>query len=178
MKKTLLVSLFLVLITISTYFFSNLHSSDNLIIDNQCAFCNQQVIDDQKFYEDNLVTALYSHKPIFPGHSLIIPKRHVERFELLSDEEIAHIGQVIKKVNSAVEKVFGTSSYILLQKNGKEVGQTVPHVHFHYIPRQLGDDSTLKFILKMYMANFGNPIESSEMKSSVEKLQEAMCNIN
>lgn len=86
----------------------------------------------QAFYKNDLVLALYSHKPIYPGHCLIIPKRHVERFEMLSEEEITEIGRVIKKVNQAVEKVFQTSSYLLLQKNGREVGQT-PHVHVHYI---------------------------------------------
>ena len=42
-----------------------------------CAFCKERVIEKQKFYEDDLVLALYSHKPIVSGHTLIIPKRHV-----------------------------------------------------------------------------------------------------
>lgn len=62
-----------------------------------CPFCDRAVIERQAFYEDDLVLALYDHKPIFPGHSLIIPKRHVERFEQLTEEEITQIGRAIKK---------------------------------------------------------------------------------
>ncbi len=143
-------------------------------LNESCAFCDQTILNNQKFYEDDLVLALYTHKPILPGHCLIIPKRHVERFEKLTDSEISEIGQVIKKVNKAVIKVFETSSYLLLQKNGVEVGQTVPHVHFHYIPRKQGDTSTLGFILKMYLANAKNPISQNSMEETVEKLKDAI----
>lgn len=79
-----------------------------------CAFCDREVLLRQKFYEDELVLVLYTHKPIFPGHCLIIPKRHVERFEMLSDDEIDQMGRVTKKVHQAVMQVFKTRSYLLL----------------------------------------------------------------
>ena len=139
-----------------------------------CAFCDPAVLDRQAFYQDDLVLALYTHKPILPGHCLIIPKRHVERFEGLSKEEELQMSELIKKVNQAAMKVFGTSAYLLLQKNGREVGQEVPHVHFHYIPRKAGDSSILKFILKMYLANLRGPISSVEMQEVVEKMKQAM----
>ena len=141
---------------------------------NYCAFCDPAVLEYQKFYEDELVLALYTHKPILPGHCLIISKRHVERFETLTDAEITQIGRVIKKVNQAVMKVFGTSSYLLLQKNGHEAGQSVPHVHVHYVPRKEGDDSSFQFIINMYLANALPPIPASEMRETVEKLRQAI----
>lgn len=136
-----------------------------------CAFCDPKVLESQKFYEDDLVLALYTHKPIVPGHCLVIPKRHVSRFELLTEDEITQIGRVIKKVDQAVIKVFGTSSYLLLQKNGIEVGQSVPHVHVHYIPKKAGDYSILRFLIKMYIANAKGPISADEMKETVDKLK-------
>lgn len=175
MRKTL--SLFILFIALSLggiYFFSN-HPSNFSSLQMPCPFCNPTIVDSQKFYEDDLVLALYSHKPIFPGHCLIIPKRHVERFEELTDSEMVKISQTIKKVHEAAMKVFGTFAYILIQKNGHEVGQSVPHVHFHYIPRKKGDDSTLKFIsIKIYLTNFQKPINSFEMQEVVQKLKEAM----
>lgn len=140
----------------------------------KCAFCDPQIINAQKFYEDDLVYALYTHKPVVPAHLLVLPKRHVERFENLSDAEILRIGQVIKKIDQAAKKVFDTSSYMLMQKNGREVGQTVPHVHVHYMARKIGDDSGIKFIIKMYVANAKSPISHSKMKEKVEKLKLAM----
>jgi diadenosine tetraphosphate (Ap4A) HIT family hydrolase len=74
----------------------------------------------------------------------------------------------------AAQKVFGTSSYLLLQKNGYEVGQTVPHVHFHYIPRKAGDSSTLVFLFKMFLANAKSPISPEEMENVTTQLKMAM----
>lgn len=172
-KKSVKLLLALIVIGVSLLFLAA-HPMEDQLPDNYCAFCDPQILDDQKFYEDDLVMALYTHKPIYPGHTLIIPKRHVERFEMLSEEEITQIGRVIKKVHGAVGKVFGTSSYALLQKNGKEVGQSVPHLHFHYIPRQTGDDSMMQFLIKMYAVNKGSPITPDEMQQVVEKMKAAM----
>ena len=172
-KKLSLFTIVLVCLVGGAYFFFAKPFSPPSFKDS-CAFCDPTVLNNQKFYEDDLVLALYTHKPILPGHCLIVPKRHVERFEMLTDAEITHIGRVIKKVNQAVMKVFGTSSYLLLQKNGREVGQSIPHVHFHYVPRKAGDDSTIQFIVKMYIANAKQPISQEEMHEVVEKLRNAI----
>jgi len=169
-KKRFLVAVFLISLIGGIYFLSSSSPSFN----GYCAFCDSAVINRQKFYEDELVIALYTHKPVLPGHCLVIPKRHVERFEMLTDTEILQMGKVLKKVNAAATKVFDTSSYLLLQKNGVEVGQTVPHVHFHYIPRKSGDHSTIGFLLKMFIANAKSPISSEEMRDIVEKMKQMM----
>lgn len=174
MHKKLYIFSFVFICLISGTYFLFIKTPSDPFSNNYCAFCNPAVIEKQTFYEDELVLALYTHKPIFPGHCLIIPKRHVERFEMLTDAEITQIGKVIKKVNQAVMKVFGTSSYLLLQKNGYEVGQTVPHVHFHYVPRKAGDDSAMQFIAKMYIANVKQPISTEEMHEIILKLRTAI----
>ena len=170
LKKSLYVLLGLFLLPAIFYF---LTPSAKLSRD-YCAFCDPKVIESQKFYEDETIVALYTHKPVMPGHCLIIPKRHAERFEQLTDQEGASISRVIKKVDQAASKVFNTSSYLLLQKNGAESGQTVPHVHFHYFPRQTGDGSPFAFFMKMYIANFKKPMAPSEMKEVCEKMKEEM----
>ena len=87
-------------------------SYSDLNAEEYCAFCDESVWNRQKFYEDDLVYALYTYKPILPGHYLIIPKRHVDPFEMLTDQEISQIGRVMKKVNEAASKVFDTSAYM------------------------------------------------------------------
>lgn len=171
LRKLSLLSLALICLIGGTFFFF-IKPFSHPSFNDYCAFCDPNILDYQKFYEDDLVLALYTHKPILPGHCLIVSKRHVERFEMLTDAEIAQIGRVIKKVNQAVEKVFGTSSYLLLQKNGLEVGQSVPHVHFHYVPRKAGDDSVILYIVKMYIANLTQPISQIEMQETVKKLRQ------
>lgn len=169
MKKSLFIFLGLGVLSLTIYFLM-----PSFKLPSYCAFCDPKVIEAQKFYEDGTVIALYTHKPVMPGHCLIIPKRHAERFEQLTDEEAASLCRVIQKVDQAVIKVYNRAAYLLLQKNGVEAGQTVPHVHFHYIPRQAGDDSSLKFLAKMYIANMKSPIDPAEMKAVCEKLKEAM----
>lgn len=142
-----------------------------------CPFCDPTVLQSHVFYEDELVLALYNHKPIFPGHSLIIPKRHVERFEKLTEEEITQIGRTIKRVNLLISQIFHTSTYLLAEKNGKEVGQSVPHIHFHYIPRKSGDDSILYFLWRSYAAYLGKPLSPIQMKEIVNQLKQANTNL-
>ncbi len=136
-----------------------------------CAFCSQAVLDKQTFYETPLARALYTHKPTFPGHCLIIPKRHVEVFDELSTEEMVDMFEVIKEVDCTVKEHFGTKAYLLLQKNGIECGQSVPHVHFHYIPRKEGDASILKFIARLFYFSWRPPIEDEELAAAIVRLK-------
>lgn len=142
-----------------------------------CPFCSTDVLERQTFYEDELVLALYTHKPIFPGHCLIIPKSHIERFDDLNEDEILQIYTTIKKIHTSVSSVFKTSAYMLLQKNGKEVGQSVPHLHFHYIPRKKNTTSPWKFVLNMFIANCSSPINRESMQKIVDELREEMCKL-
>lgn len=139
-----------------------------------CPFCDKTVLDRQKFYEDAEVIALCTHKPITPGHCLVIPKRHVERFECLTDAEVIAIGQTIRKVNKAATSAFDACTYLLLQKNGKEVGQSVPHLHFHYIPRKKGESSVTAFFLKIGVAEAKSPLSSDKMEEIVCQMREAI----
>lgn len=118
-----------------------------------CAFCNPEILERQIFYRGDKALGILTHKPAVPGHVLIIPERHVTRFEDLSPEEVAAIGDTIKKVDLAVKKVFGTGDYVLIQKNGKEAGQTVPHVHFHYLPAS--HFLAVKFLLSPWFKPLG-----------------------
>lgn len=90
-----------------------------------CPFCDPIIIAKQQFYEDAYVRGLENAKPIVQGHRLIVPKRHVERFEQLSDQELLAVKKLIVGLK--------IPSYWILQKNG--LMQSVPHVHFHLLPK-------------------------------------------
>lgn len=155
------------------YYLSYLFTS-SLDQNTPCAFCKEEVLESQKFYETDLVMALYTHKPIVKTHFLIVPKRHVERLENLYTEEVLEIYQVMKKVHQAAIEVFKTPSYVIYQKNGREVGQTVPHVHFHMICKKIGDDSALKFLMRMILAQVKKPLSSEKIQLIRSKMESAM----
>ena len=112
---------------------------------NPCAFCREEVLEAQVFYTGEQSLALLSYKPVLPGHILVIPKRHVERFEDLTEAEMTDMQRTIQKVDQAVRRLYGYKDYLLLEKNGPDAGQSVPHVHFHYIPG--AQFLTIRFIL-------------------------------
>lgn len=159
-------------IALSVLFFSGCVNTEQASLsDVACAFCDKTVLDVQKFYEDDYVVGLLSYKPVSPGHVLIIPKRHVERFENLSDDEVLGVGRVIKKVNQVISKIYGTSAYFILQKNGVEVGQTVPHVHFHYIPRKAGSSTSFFFLIKFFLSQFKRQLSAEKIRQQVTEIK-------
>ncbi len=101
---------------------------------NSCVFCNPAFLEVQAFYEDEHAVGLVTYTPTFQYHSLIIPKKHVMRFEDLTQEETLHITNLIQKTQQAIVHIQGPTDYYLLQKNGKNAGQNVMHVHVHYVP--------------------------------------------
>ncbi len=139
-----------------------------------CVFCDENILNYQKFYENELCIALYTHKPIVKAHFLIIPKRHVERFEDLYAEEFIEIQKVIKKVHLAAQKTMNISSYFLLQKNGREVGQTVNHVHFHYVGKEKGDSSQIGMLFRMVAEPLRRPVHVTTMQAITKAMQEKM----
>ncbi len=143
----------------------------NIDYNAPCPFCQESVLERQKFYENEQVVAMISYRPTLEGHCIIIPKRHVQRFEDLTDEETIHIAQAVKKVHQAVSKVYGTSAYLLLQKNGKEVGQSVSHLHIHYIPRKENDFTVLSFLAKIYLSPLIRITPEDKQKEQAEKLR-------
>ncbi len=88
-----------------------------------------------RVYEDDHVLAFLDIMPLSPGHTLVIPKERKAHLHELSDASAAAIGRVLPRLVRAILKVTGAHAYNILQNNGPEAHQAVPHVHFHIIPR-------------------------------------------
>ena len=77
--------------------------------------------------------------PLARGHTLVIPKRHYEKVQDMTDNDNSDLFNTVLKVISKVDKVTGST--LLAIHNGKESGQEIPHVHVHLIPRQPNDSA-------------------------------------
>lgn len=99
----------------------------------------QGAIPCHRVYEDAQVLAFLDINPLAPGHTLVVPKREVERLDQLPPDEAAAIGRVLGIVARRVLAAVGATDYNILQNNGSAAGQEVPHVHFHIIPRRTND---------------------------------------
>jgi diadenosine tetraphosphate (Ap4A) HIT family hydrolase len=70
-----------------------------------------------------------------PGHTLVIPRRHVETIVDLDDDLAAGLMQTAVRVARALRATLAPAGLKLMQANGRAAGQAVPHVHLHLIPR-------------------------------------------
>jgi len=79
--------------------------------------------------------------PISPGHTLVIPKRHIGSFFELTSEEHEEMLVLLTQAKAELDKEFRPDAYNIGINDGASAGQTVPHVHMHLIPRYKGDRS-------------------------------------
>ena len=107
-----------------------------------CIFC--QIASGQipctRLYEDEHVVAFLDIGPISDGHTLVIPKTHVQWMEDAAPEVVEKIARVLPRVARAVRGAVGAQGYNILNNNGRPAGQAVDHLHFHVIPRWKDDN--------------------------------------
>ncbi len=77
--------------------------------------------------------------PVSPGHTLVIPWRHVGSFFDLTPEEQAGLMALVESAKGALDAELRPDAYNLGLNDGPAAGQTVPHCHLHLIPRYAGD---------------------------------------
>ena len=92
-----------------------------------------------KVYEDERVFAFLDINPLSMGHTLVVPKEPAPTLDALSDESAAALGRALPRICRAVIAVTGVKDYNVLENNGTAANQTVPHVHFHIIPKPSHD---------------------------------------
>jgi len=70
------------------------------------------------------------------GHALVITRRHVQTIFDLTREEEAAVAHAVARAARAVRSAFDIDGLLVEQRNGVGAGQSIPHVHFHVIPRR------------------------------------------
>lgn len=76
-------------------------------------------------------------RPAAEGHILVSPKRKVQFFNDLTNEEKVDLLQLTEKSAKIMQKKLNTKAIAVTTQDGPSAGQTVPHVHFHVIPRNI-----------------------------------------
>lgn len=73
--------------------------------------------------------------PVTPGHTLVLPVRHVETFFETTAEERSGLLRLLDMARQQLDAEFAPAGYNIGINNGAAAGQTVPHLHIHLIPR-------------------------------------------
>ncbi|KAA8433664.1 HIT family protein [Weissella sagaensis] len=93
-----------------------------------------------KVYEDDNVLAFLDLTQATPGHTLVVPKKHVADIFEYDDELAAQVLGVLPKIAQAIkasdEHIVGLN---IINNNGEYAGQSVFHSHFHLLPRYEDD---------------------------------------
>ena len=77
--------------------------------------------------------------PVSPGHTLLVPRRHVGSLFDLTVVEWVELGQLLAQVRTALQAEFRPDGFNVGINDGTAAGQTVMHLHVHLIPRYRGD---------------------------------------
>jgi histidine triad (HIT) family protein len=106
-----------------------------------CTFCRILTgeLVSSRVLEDNFALAFLDIRPINPGHTLVIPRRHVVSFVDLTAEEAQRVILMGQRVASAQKATLGCGGITFSVADGEAAGQEVPHTHLHVIPRHSGD---------------------------------------
>jgi len=88
-------------------------------------------------YEDEDSLAFLDHRPLFHGHTLLVPRRHVETLGDLPASLVGSFFKAAQLLALAVEQAMNAEGTFVAMNN--RVSQSVPHLHVHIVPRRRKD---------------------------------------
>ena len=108
-------------------------------MEDKCLFC--RIVSGELpatiVYEDDNSVAFLDHRPLFHGHTLLVPREHVETLGELSSNLIGPYFEAAQLLARVVESAMDAEGTFVAMNN--RVSQSVPHLHVHVVPRRKKD---------------------------------------
>jgi len=108
-----------------------------------CPFCDDKQLKGRALWEDELTVTFLADPHLMPGHTLVVPKRHIEKpWELTQDELQAVFTNLWKVERQIIKSNLGTGCDVRQNYRPfmKQSRVKVDHIHFHVLPRTLMDE--------------------------------------
>ena len=107
--------------------------------DDSCLFCRivSGELEAAVVYENEDSAVFLDHRPLFPGHCLVVPRKHVETLIDLPVNSVGPFFEQVQVVAKAVEEAMEAEGTFVAMNN--RVSQSVPHLHVHVVPRKKKD---------------------------------------
>ena len=104
-----------------------------------CVFCDVVAgrVSAFEVLRDDVAVAFLDKSPLFPGHTLVVPVRHVETLADLEPDEVGPYFQRVQAIAAVMPDALGAGGTFVANNN--VVSQSVPHLHVHVVPRTRGD---------------------------------------
>jgi histidine triad (HIT) family protein len=90
-----------------------------------------------KVWEEDSLVAFLDSRPVFPGHTLVVPRVHHESLIDVPDELLVPLFGTARRIAVAMPKAMGADGTFVAINNN--VSQSVPHLHVHIVPRRFKD---------------------------------------
>jgi histidine triad (HIT) family protein len=90
-----------------------------------------------RVFESDTLVAFLDHRPLMPGHVLVVPRQHYAVLADLPPSEVGPLFVAVQRLASAVETAMkADGSFVAINI---KISQSVPHLHVHVVPRRKGD---------------------------------------
>jgi histidine triad (HIT) family protein len=105
----------------------------------KCVFCAIVAGQEQAFVvlDDDVAMAFLDVRPLFPGHTLVVPRDHHETLADLPTELLGPFFERVQRISAVMETGLGAAGSFVAENN--RVSQSVPHLHVHVVPRNRKD---------------------------------------
>ncbi|APH06042.1 HIT family protein [Bacillus weihaiensis] len=135
---------------------------------SDCIFCKivNGDIPAAKVFENEHVVAFLDISQVTKGHTLVIPKVHMENIYELTPEIASKLFEVVPKISTAIKNQFNPIGLNLLNNNGEHAGQSVFHYHIHIVPRY-GKGDGFGAVWKSHADQY-TPEQLQEISSSIK----------
>ncbi len=112
---------------------------DDGTVPTHCVFCSILAgqIEAHVVWDDEVSMAFLDTAPLFPGHTLVVPKRHVVTLGDLRADEVGPLYERVRRLSAVMPGALGAQGTFVASNN--IVSQSVPHLHVHVVPRTKGD---------------------------------------
>ena len=120
-------------------------------------------------FEDEETLAFLDHRPLFPGHCLLIPRGHMETLIDVPARLLSQLSLKTRSLAIAMEKALSAQGAFIAINN--RVSQSVPHVHIHVVPRTKGDALKGFFWPRQ---KYRDPEHMEEVRAALERSMEQM----
>lgn len=137
-----------------------------------CPFCRiaQGELSAHILYADDAVLAFLDAAPMAPGHTLVVPRAHVERFIELPEELAGRLFAAAVRVGRALQEALEAPGFTVGLNDGRVAGQGVPHVHLHLVPRFAGDGGRSLHSLLPYRPLRPDPELAARVRALLSRL--------
>ncbi|MHA1797567.1 MAG: HIT family protein [Candidatus Helarchaeota archaeon] len=133
---------------------------------SKCIFCDLELVKDTLLKEFDDFIIILNKYPYNPGHLMIVPKKHVEDIDDLTENEFLILFSLLKLVKKILKEVYNPQAFNIGINLGKAAGGSVKHLHVHVVPRYSNE-------LNFLEVTSGTRIIVEPLESTINKLRAA-----